>query len=113
MGLTTAELGRYAEGLAAQMLRRQGARVVARNVRCENGELDILALLEGERTVVEVRSVRGEPGPIGVDPLDSFDQAKARQVRRLAGSIGCSRVDVVVVRFWKRGIDLHWLANTS
>lgn len=95
------------------MLRRQGVRVVARNVRVGEGELDILAMSEGERSVVEVRSVREEPGPAGADPLDAFDQTKARQVRRLAGSIGCSRVDLVAIRFWKRGVDLHWLPNIS
>lgn len=113
MQLTTAEVGRFAEDLAVQMLRRQGFRVVARNVRVGEGELDIVAMLNGERTVVEVRSVREEPGPGGVDPLDAFDQAKARQVRKLAGSIGCSRVDLVAIRFWGRGVDLHWLPNVS
>jgi Holliday junction resolvase-like predicted endonuclease len=111
--LTTAELGIYAEDLAVQMLRRHGVRVVARNVRVGEGELDIVAMLERERIVVEVRSVREEPSPGRVDPLDAFDQAKACQVRRLAGSIGCSRVDLVAIRFWRRGVDLHWLPFVS
>jgi hypothetical protein len=34
-------------------------------------------------------------------------------VRRLAGTVGCSRVDLVAIRFWKRGVDLHWLPNIS
>lgn len=91
------------------MLQRQGAKVIARNVKVGGGELDILALVGGERTVIEVRSVREEPDPTGADPVAAFDHAKGRQVRKLAGSIGCSRVDVVAIRFWRRGIDLHWL----
>lgn len=91
------------------MLQRQGVKVIARNLKVGCGELDILAVIGGERTAIEVRSVREEPDPVGADPAAAFDHAKARQVRWLAGTIGCSRVDVVAIRFWKRGIDLHWL----
>lgn len=95
------------------MLRRRGVRVLARNVTVGGGELDILCLIGRERTVIEVRSVRAEPGPLGVDPLAAFDPAKARQVRRLAGSIGCRRIDVVAIRFWEQGVDLHWLRSCA
>lgn len=100
-----------AERLAEALLVRHGARVVARNLKVGGGELDLVVDLGGERVVVEVRSVTGEARPNSADPTMSFDDAKARQVRRLAGLLDppAARVDLVAVRFHRRGVDLHWV----
>jgi hypothetical protein len=29
----------------------------------------------------------------------------------LAGKLRCSRVDLIGVRFWHQGVDLHWVPN--
>lgn len=110
-GQTTAELGRYAEDLAVHMLRRHGVKVLARNVAVDGGELDIIAMVGRQNTVVEVRSVRAESSLLAVDPLEAFDHHKAMQVQRLARSIGCGRIDLVAVRFWQGGVDLRWVPN--
>ncbi|MGH8928997.1 MAG: YraN family protein [Acidimicrobiia bacterium] len=107
----TAEIGNLAEALAAKLIVGHRGRVVARNVRVGSGELDILALIDGEKTVVEVRSTRQGTGY--VDPLIAFGHDKARQVRRLAGKIGAGRVDLITVRFSDRGVDLHWLPRVG
>jgi hypothetical protein len=81
------------------------------------GEIDLLAIVEGERTVVEVRSVNADPvgpGPFPPPhPLDAFDRAKANQVRRLANALGCPRVDLVAVRIHRSGVDLHWVKRVA
>ena len=103
--------GRMAEHLAARFLEEKGHRVLARNVRVGRGEIDILALIDGERTVVEVRSRWGVGREDPPDPLDAFDENKARQVRKLAKSpaVGAGRVDLIAVGFHDRGVGILWL----
>jgi putative endonuclease len=74
-------LGSQAERAAEQELRRQGYRVVARNVRIAGGEIDLVALNGGTVCFVEVRS-RGD-GDLG-SALESVGSAKRRQLTKLA-----------------------------
>ncbi len=76
-------------------------------VNVGRGEIDILAVIDGIRSVVEVRSVRQGREP--VDPISAFNESKSRQVRYLAGRLGAGRVDLVTVSFSPAGVDLHWL----
>jgi Holliday junction resolvase-like predicted endonuclease len=103
----TALVGRVAEAQAAELISRQSGRLIGRNVKVGRGEVDLLAVIAGERTVVEVRSTRQQGEP--VDPLAAFNEAKARRVRRLANRLGAARVDLIVVNFSSTGIDLHWV----
>lgn len=104
-------IGAAAENLAVRFLERQGHTVLERNVKVGRGEIDILAKIDGERAVVEVRSrwvvgKRGSP-----DALEAFDAAKAQQVKKLAASpqARTSRVDLIAVRFHGRRVELHWV----
>jgi putative endonuclease len=47
--------GAAAEELAAQYLQVRGLRILARNLRCKAGELDLVCLDDGVLAVVEVR----------------------------------------------------------
>lgn len=96
-----------AEDLAVDFLTRHRVRVVARNLIVGRGEIDVLALIGGKRSVVEVRSVR--QGREWIDPIGAFDAAKSKQVRGLAAQVGASRVDLVTVSFSPAGVDIHWL----
>jgi Holliday junction resolvase-like predicted endonuclease len=107
LDLGTADLGRVAEHLAVRLLVKHRVSVLSRNVTVGRGEVDILALIGGIRSVVEVRSVRQGQEP--VDPISAFNESKARQVRYLAGRLGAGRVDLVTVSFSPAGVDLHWL----
>lgn len=78
-------VGQRGEDLAAAELERQGLTVIARNWRCRNGELDIIAVetVAGRRTVVfcEVKCRTG----LGFgDPLESITYAKRHKLRQLA-----------------------------
>ena len=103
--------GQAAEALAAGFLERWGHLVLARNLRVGRGEIDILAEIDGEKTVVEVRSRWAVSYSRSPDPLDAFEAAKARQVRKLAASpvARAQRVDLITVRFHRGGVDLLWL----
>ena len=96
-----------AEELAVAFLIRHRVRVIARNLIVGRGEIDVLALIDGIRSVVEIRSVR--QGREWIDPISAFDVGKYRQVRSLAAQVGAGRVDLVTVSFSPSGIDLHWL----
>jgi putative endonuclease len=55
-----AELGKTAEDIAAEHLRRQGLEVLTRNYRRRNGELDIVARVGDVLAIVEVRTRSSE-----------------------------------------------------
>ncbi|HEX5127912.1 MAG TPA: YraN family protein [Rhodocyclaceae bacterium] len=47
--------GKQAEDLAVEYLKRQGVKLLARNVRCAGGEVDVIGELRGTILFVEVR----------------------------------------------------------
>src|SRR4029079_8754454 len=96
--------GRAAENLAVAQLETAGLRIVARNWRRPEGELDIVADDAGACVFVEVRSRTGvERG----HPLESVTPAKQAQVIRAARlylaevptPAAAYRFDVVAVTF--------------
>ena len=102
--------GDEGERAAARFLRRHGFRILARNVRYPQGEVDLVALEKRAGTLcfVEVRSralEEGENPRIALE--ETVTVAKRRKVIRAAhcfmkqhaGSDLTIRFDVVVVRF--------------
>ena len=74
-------LGRYGEEVAAAHLVAAGLTIVARNWRCRDGEVDIVALDGDVLVMCEVKTRRG----VGFGtPLDAVTPAKAARLRRLA-----------------------------
>lgn len=53
--------GKAAEELAGRFLERRGLRLIARNVHCRGGEVDLICLDRGTVAFVEVR-LRSNPG---------------------------------------------------
>ena len=78
---TTIELGARGERIAAAYLTDVGLRVLDRNWRCRDGELDIVAR-EGDALVFcEVKTRRG----VGYGhPVEAVTPAKRRRLRTLA-----------------------------
>jgi len=75
------ETGRIGEEWARRFLESKGWKILDTNWRTRWGELDIIALAEGQVIVVEVRTTRGTRFGYG---HESVDIRKRRQVRRLA-----------------------------
>ncbi len=96
-------LGEYGERIAERYLIDQGLRVIDRNWRCPQGEIDIVAL-EGRCLVVcEVKTRRTRA--FG-EAVEAVVPAKLARLRRLAGcwreahpevSVDDMRIDVVGV----------------
>jgi putative endonuclease len=100
-------LGRHGEELAAQHLTAKGYEIVARNWRCEHGELDLITRDGGCLAFVEVRTRRGRT--LGT-PEESITRAKQLRLIRLAEAYlqihdwpGDWRIDVVAVEMDHRG----------
>jgi len=99
--------GSRAEGAAAGFLKKLGYRILARNYRCDLGELDLIALDRGTIVFVEVRSTEEAEA---LRPAESVDLAKQRRLTRLAVYFlqkkrllnHAARFDVLTVR-WPNG----------
>ena len=80
------ELGRRGEEIAARHLERLGWRIVERNYRSREGELDLIAARGGTLAFCEVKTLvargAGRAGP--VDPIEAVGALKQLQVRRMA-----------------------------
>ena len=80
-------LGRRGEELAATHLERHGWRILERNFRTREGEIDLIATRAGTLAFCEVKTLiarRAPPAGGRLHPLDSVGPAKRVQVRRMA-----------------------------
>lgn len=74
-------LGREGEQAAAEHLQSLGLRILDRNWRCAEGELDIIA---AERRVLVVCEVKTRSDTRFGSPLEAISRAKRNRLRRLA-----------------------------
>jgi putative endonuclease len=74
-------LGQYGERVAAAYLQRQGMCIVARNWRCDLGELDVIAR---DGTVLVICEVKTRSSVQCGHPLEAISERKVRRLRRLA-----------------------------
>ena len=74
-------LGRHGEQLAAEYLQQAGFRVLDRNYRCPEGELDIVA---AEHRVLVACEVKTRSGLVYGTPIEAITASKLRRLRRLA-----------------------------
>jgi putative endonuclease len=102
--------GRHAETLAAARLEAAGLRIVARNWRQPEGELDIVADDAGTCVFVEVRSRTGEEHGHALEAITPRKRARVIRAARLyldaeSPAAAGYRFDVVAVTFWDDGRD--------
>ena len=91
------ELGQRGEQLAADFLEQSDLRILDRNWRCRDGELDLVCRLGGTVVFCEVKARR--TAAYGT-PADAVTAAKRRRLRRLAAQWLADRhVRCAVVRF--------------
>lgn len=99
------QLGAFGESMAASLLRRNGVRIIGRNVAVGRGEIDLVAEDGYGVFAVEVKAGTETDSD---HPRWNFTRSKARQVARLARSIGVRRVDLVTVVVGADGVDMEW-----
>ena len=102
MTRATDRLGRSGERLAADYLGGRGCRLLERNVRRREGEVDLVVLDGGVLVFVEVKLRR--PGAAG-RAVEALDARKRRRLRDLAAAYGAEhpelpadqRIDMVAI----------------
>lgn len=109
MTLATNGVGAYGERRAVDYLTNEvGMRVLERNWRCSDGEMDIIARDGEDLVFIEVKTRRGDRAG---SPAEAVAASKVRRLRRLA-SVWLAenaarprdvRFDVVSVRRPRRG----------
>jgi putative endonuclease len=75
------DLGRRGEQAAVEYLERAGLRILDRNWRCAEGEIDIVA---AERQVLVICEVKTRSGTRYGSPLEAITRSKRARLRRLA-----------------------------
>ena len=75
-------VGRYGERVALQHLEDAGFEILARNWRCSEGEIDIVAR---DRNVLVICEVKTRSGLGFGLPAEAITRTKADRLRRLAG----------------------------
>src|SRR5688572_661768 len=80
-------LGARGERVAARLLRREGYRVLARNLRSRLGEVDILAEAPDGHTIVIVEVKAGTGAAAALRPEVHVNAAKQRKLAALASNL--------------------------
>jgi putative endonuclease len=88
------ELGRRGEDLAARYLEDAGYRLIERNWRCRQGEIDIIARTADTLIFVEVKT---RSSVAFGHPFEAITATKLARLRRLAGA-WCAERSVGVAR---------------
>jgi len=104
-------VGAYGERLAARYLTEAGMAILDRNWRCDQGEIDIVAMDDTCLVIVEVKTRRSL---MFGSPVEAVTAVKAARLRRLAGcwmtdhrylvaSVADVRIDVIGILRPTRG----------
>ena len=101
-------LGRYGEQLAEKHLLEQGYTILAKNWRCPEGELDLVAQQGAQLIFVEVRTRRGSR--LG-SPEESVTPAKQARLIQLAYAFLAQhdvpdplwRIDIIAIMVGREG----------
>lgn len=111
--MNTREKGNQQEQLAAEYLESHGMKIMERNFRCRQGEIDIIGSHNGYLVFVEVKYRQGMTKGSALEAVDSRKQRKIckvadyyRVVHRTPGNTGI-RYDVVAIQ----GECIEWVQN--
>lgn len=106
--LTTQQLGRWGENVAADHLESIGYEILARNWRTRHGEIDLVAQIAETIAFVEVKTRRGKNFGL---PEEALTKKKANRLTRLAQEYMVQhdlddvdwRIDLVAVELDRQG----------
>ena len=73
--------GKEGEDIAYKHLKKHGYKILKRNFKCPIGELDLIAMEDGELVFVEVKSRNSN---LFGRPCEAVDYAKQRKLQQLA-----------------------------
>jgi putative endonuclease len=109
------ELGRAGEDAAAHMYERMGFRILSRNWRCPQGEIDLVARRRHLVVFCEVKTRAGDRFGLPAEAVSPQKQARLRRLAGawLAGHRGAKEVrfDVVSVIVRSGELDITHVAD--
>ncbi len=97
MSFERKKLGRAGEDRAARHLEKQGYRILERNYRAPSGEIDLIAMHQGELVFVEVKTRTNEA--FGAPELAVNPRKQQRMVKAALGYIRYKNLHQVPCRF--------------
>lgn len=107
-------LGAEGENAACAFLSDQGVRILERNFRCRFGEIDIIAIEQNCRIMIEVKTRKDEDQGFPGEAVDRRKQYKIcrvfdyyRMKYQLSDEISV-RFDVIEV---DKEMECHWIKN--
>lgn len=107
--------GRNAESIALQFLKQQGMRLIARNYRCRNGEIDLIMEQSDTLIFVEVRFRKTSTFGSAVESIDQRKKARiihcARHYLATKNISQATRFDVVALSPNDRQLDINWIPD--
>jgi putative endonuclease len=111
-------LGRYGETLAARHLSARGYTIQARNWRCPQGELDLVAHDGTEWVFVEVRTRRAPNTDTAIESITPAKQARvlaAAEAYLAAHDLEGQpwRLDVVVIALTRQGPTIEVIRDAA
>lgn len=109
MSTESQEIGKAGERLAAQFLRSRGCPVLARNVYCDGGEIDLVVDDHGTVAAVEVKTSTRR------DATDRVDDRKWSLVHRTgaAARFAIGRYDILTVHLSDSDAAIRWMRGTD
>ncbi len=97
MSLFKKLLGKEGEDLAARFLARQGYKILERNYRTPSGEIDLIALHQGEVVFVEVKTRTSDA--YGAPELAVNPRKQQRMIKAALGYMKYKKLHQVPCRF--------------
>ncbi len=113
MDTSGTRIGARAEELCAELLRRAGLRILARNWRCRHGEIDLIAEEHGTLVFAEVRLRQGAAFGGAAESVTAAKRARILAAARayLAGRAETAcRFDVLLLDRLE-GARVEWIRN--
>ncbi len=97
MSLVKKLLGKAGEDQAAAFLKKQGYRIIERNYRAPYGEIDLVALHQGELVFIEVKTRTSDA--FGAPELAVDPRKQRRMIKAALGYIKYKKLHQVPCRF--------------
>ncbi len=113
--LTPSELGKAGEEESVRFLKKNGLKILERNVKVGRKEIDLIAKDGDEIVFVEVKTCRNENG---IYPEDKVNYKKQKNIKKAAHQYifrylpqtKYYRFDIIAIT-WEPSVSIRWIKN--
>lgn len=113
--LTPSELGKAGEEESVKFLKRNGLKILGRNVKVGRKEIDLIAKDADEVVFIEVKTCRNDNG---FYPEDKVNYKKQKNIKKAAQQYIIKylpktksyRFDIIAIT-WEPSVSIRWIKN--